>query len=96
MCALPCSRAPPVGGMKGFFDGGALDDVQLHALETGGELLGYRLAHPDEIGGLVRPRLWRRLRHAFNNLSGPGAVSIEDGQAGAEAVPAPSSGRAAS
>lgn len=63
------------------FDGGTVNDEQLEALHlSDGELRRYRFCTEDEAEQLVRPRLWRRLRHALRNLSDPGPLYLEDGE----------------
>lgn len=62
-----------------LFDGGILDNAQLHALDlTDGELRGYRLVPLEEIEPLVRSRLWRRLQQALDNPALHGGSYLED------------------
>lgn len=64
-----------------IFDGGVVTQEQVAAMDlSDGELRSYRFCTAQETERLVRPRLWRRLRLALQNVVTPGPIYLENGE----------------
>ncbi len=87
-CALLCvewvsPHGPWDDQLAFIFDGGRLTDTERDRLAVhDDELSEYRFVPAEELGALLRPRLWRRVEVALDVLQRGGAspVYLQDGQ----------------